>query len=172
MATALVIIDMQNGFMCERTTHLVDKIYDYTVNNKFDYILATEYVNHEHTACYIFEGWKACMKGTAASQTVSKLASLPNQIFQKDKYSCWNDRFTTYLVKNNISQLYFVGVDTGCCVLHSAFDAYNDLWDIYVVEDLCGSTSGIDSHKAAIQVLKECITSERVIQSTEGIKDK
>lgn len=45
-------------------------------------------------------------------------------------------------------------------MLHSAFDFYNDLVDCSVIEDLCGSTSGIREQEAALIVLRSCITEE------------
>lgn len=48
-----------------------------------------------------------------------------------------------------------IRLNTGCCVLHSVFDSYNDLVDSVVIEDLCGSTFGNNSHECDIQILKE-----------------
>jgi nicotinamidase-related amidase len=87
-------------------------------------------------------------------------------IFDKNVYSCYNEEFRKYLRENDIDELYFCGVNTGCCVLHSAFDSYNDLVSTYVIEDLCGSTNGVSSHNCAIQILSECITRNRIINET------
>lgn len=165
MKKALVIIDMQYGFINEYTKDLVDKIVEYAKLSDFDDVVCTAYVNNENTACYKFEGWKECMEGTKDSQVVDKILEVSSLLFEKDKYSCWNENFKRWVKENKIDVLYFVGVNTGCCVLHSAFDAYNDLQDCRVVSDLCGSTSGHESHECALKVLRECITKERVITS-------
>lgn len=169
MKNALVIIDMQIGFINNNTKHLPDKISDFIDNNrdKFDIILATQYINHENTPCYIFDGWKDCMEGTDEIKIVSAISSKVDCVIQKDVYSCWCKDLIDKLNNLNIDKVYFVGVNTGCCVLHSAFDAYNSLQDCAVIEDLCGSTSGYDSHKVALQVLRECITKQRVIKSEQ-----
>ena len=169
MKKALVIIDMQNGFINEHTRGLVADIKKYAETNNFDEIVATTYVNNENTACYKFENWKDCMEGTVDAEVVPELAQLANRIFKKSKYSCWNQEFIDWIAEKQIDILYFVGVNTGCCVLHSAFDAYNDLYEIRVVHDLCGSSNGADSHTAALQVLRECITKQRVIESTAQV---
>jgi nicotinamidase-related amidase len=89
--------------------------------------------------------------------------------FQKSVYSCYNDEFKQYLKENDINELFMCGVNTGCCVLHSAFDTYNDLVSTYVIQDLCGSTSGFQPHLNAIQVLRECITRDRVVTTSEYV---
>lgn len=163
MRTALVIIDMQRGFIKASTVHLVIDIASFIEKNKdkFDDIVGTRYINHENTACYRFEGWKKCMEGSTEAQMVPELEKYCTRIFDKSQYSCWTKEFQEYA--EPFDKLYFVGVNTGCCVLHSAFDAYNNLKDCAVIRDLCGSTSGEHSHQAALQVLEECITKQRVI---------
>lgn len=169
MRNALVVIDMQIGFINEHTEMLENKIANFIDKYKehFHSIIGTRYINHTETACYKFEGYTKCMRGSVEAYTSPKLASKYTFSFSKDKYSCWTDKLKMYIRENKIDRLYFVGVNTGCCVLHSAFDAYNDVMNCYVISDLCGSTSGEQSHKVALQVLRECITSERVIESKE-----
>lgn len=165
MNKALIIVDMQYGFMNDNTKDLEQKMIRFIDNNinKFKIVIATQYVNHEKSPCYIFEGWKGCMNGTQESEIISSIYSRSDITASKDIYSCWNSQLKDILKQLKIDKVYFIGVNTGCCVLHSAFDAYNDLQDCAVIEDLCGSTSGENSHKAAIQILRECITKQRVI---------
>ena len=165
MNKALIIVDMQYGFMNTNTKHLEKEICDFIdkYRSDFDLIAATQYVNSKDTPCYKFEGWKECMAGTHDAEILDSIKQRVSIVIPKGVYSCWLE-----LVDNNIcnpyfDKIYFIGVNTGCCVLHSAFDAYNDLQDCAVIEDLCGSTSGESSHRAAIQILKECITKQRVI---------
>lgn len=167
MGNALIIIDMQKGFINENTKHLPCRIRQYIQQHKgeFDAIAGTAYINNVGTACHIFEGWDECMEGSEESEIVPELKGYMDKIFNKSKYSCWNKEFRQWVEWNQFDKLYFVGISTACCVLHSAFDAYNDLQDCCVIEDLCGSTRGESTQRAAIQILKECITEERVISS-------
>ena len=174
MKNILVIVDMQYGFMNENTKHLEDKINCFIDKNKdnFELIIATQYINHDESPCYKFEGWMDCMKGTHESEVLDSIKQKADLIVSKDVYSCWNK--ISDIVKG-ANKIYYVGVNTGCCVLHSVFDTYNDLQDCSVISDLCGSTSGEDSHNAALQVLRECITKERVItkeQAEEAIEEE
>lgn len=166
---ALVIIDMQKGFINDKTAHLPNLILDYANTHHFDHILGTAYINNENTACYIFEKWYKCMEGSEEAEIVPELKPIIGKVFNKGKYSCWNEEFRQYVQDNNIDELYFVGISTACCVLHSAFDAYDDLQECYVISDLCGSMRGESSHQPALQLLRECITEDRVITSTTPI---
>lgn len=165
MRTALVIIDMQNCFINQHTKHLITKIENFIRENSFDLIICTEFINNKNTALYR-DGYKSCLYGDKESETVSELNRLYDIKFQKDKYTCWSEYFTNMLNYNDIDRLVFVGVDTGCCVLHSVYDAYNNLYDTYVISDLCASTQGEESHKHGIELLKENIIN-RVITSKE-----
>ena len=164
-----LIIDMQNGFINNFTEDLVPKIRDFQDKiNDFVVTAGTRYVNHEHTACYMFEGWKSCMEGSKEAEIVPALRNCMVQIFDKDKYSCWNEELKAFVRENKIRKIYFAGVNTGCCVLNSVLDCYNDLVDCAVIEDLCGSTSGVREHEAALTVLRSCITEERVITAAQA----
>lgn len=163
MRTCLVIIDMQKGFINQHTEHLIDKISEYIKTQEFTKIVATRYINHENTACYKLENWKECLEGSDDIEIVDKLKPFIEKTFNKDKYSCWNKEFKEFVELNEFDILYFVGVNTGCCVLASVFDAHNDLYDTRVVAELCGSTSGEESHQAGLRILRDCLTKNRVI---------
>ena len=167
--TLFLIVDMQNGFINSYTENLVGKIRDFQNRIKDRVITAgTRYVNHEHTACYLFEGWKSCMNGSEEAEIVPELRDSMVKVFAKDKYSCWNDEMKAFVREYGIKKIYFAGVNTGCCVLNSVLDCYNDLVDCAVIEDLCGSTSGMKEHEAALTVLRSCITDERVVTTEKA----
>ena len=167
MENCLVLIDVQNGFRNENTDEIFERIKSFISNNNsiFNHIVATRYINHPNTPCYKFEGWKGCMKGSQEAELVDWLKNNKSieKVFDKSVYSCFNDEFKNYLKDKNIGKVYFVGVNTDCCVLHSAFDCYNDLIDCSIIKDLCGSTAGKESHDCAIHILENCISKDRVV---------
>ena len=169
----IAVIDMQNGFVNEYTEGIDRKILDFleAIKEKDVCVVGTRSVNHEHTPCYVFEGWKDCMEGTKEAQVLDTLCPSLQRIFDKDKYSCWNGEMKQFVKEQGIEKIYFTGVNTGCCVLHSAFDCYNDLVDCSVIEDLCGSTSGPAEHEAALVVLRSCITKERVVTAGQAVEE-
>lgn len=167
MKNCLVLIDLQNGFKNNNTEVIFERIKSFISNNRFifDHIVVTRYVNNPNTACYKFEGWKDCMEGSQESELVDWLKNNKTieKVFDKSVYSCFNDEFKNYLKDKNINKVYFVGVNTDCCVLHSVLDCYNSVIDCSIIKDLCGSTLGKESHDCAIHILNNCITKERVV---------
>ena len=170
--TLFLIADMQKGFINHFTEELVWKICDFQHRIGKRVITAgTRYVNHERTACYLFEGWKKCMTGTEEAEIVPELRASMERVFDKDKYSCWNEEMQIFVRENEITKIYFAGVNTGCCVLHSVLDCYNDLVDCAVIEDLCGSTSGAEEHENVLAVLRSCITEKRVVTAEQAYRE-
>ena len=108
------------------------------------------------------------MAGSEEAEVVPMLRESMVKVFDKDKYSCWNDEMKAFVREYGIKKIYFAGVNTGCCVLNSVLDCYNDLVDCAVIEDLCGSTSGMKEHEAALTVLRSCITDERVVTTEKA----
>lgn len=170
--TLFLIVDMQKGFINQFTEDLVWKIRDFQHRIAERVITAgTRYVHHERTACYLFERWKNCMEGTEEAEIVPELRDGMERVFDKDKYSCWNEEMQIYVRENEITKIYFAGVNTGCCVLHSVLDCYNDLVECAVIEDLCGSTSGSEEHENALAVLRNCITEKRVVTAEQAYRE-
>ena len=98
-----LIIDMQNGFINQNTQGIDERILDFLEQIKGRAIVAgTRYVNNENTACYVFEGWKACMEGTEEAEILPTLRGHMERVFDKDKYSCWNDEMKQFIRDNKI----------------------------------------------------------------------
>lgn len=167
--SALVIIDMQNGFINNQTKNVLKKIESFVKEKAslFTCIIGTQYVNNKNTACYRYENWKECMEGDEKTELCTELKGFINYIIKKDKYTCYTEEFLNILATNHINRIYFCGVNTGCCVLHSVLDCYENVMDCYVIEDLCGSTSGKHYHNISIELLGTLITKERIITSKD-----
>ena len=169
MKICLVLIDLQKGFMNKNTDHIPVLIREFLQSypDTFDEVVATRYINHPGTACYLFEGWKGCMEGTEDTELCHDLEGLYSHVFIKDKYSCWNEEFRQFTKEHCFDKIYFVGVNTGCCVLHSVLDCYNAVQDCAVISDFCGSTTGEELHELSLKLLSTLITKERIITSSK-----
>ena len=148
--SALIVVDMQKVFINDQTKKVLERIKTFLTRKDrlFSCVIGTQYVNNKNTACYQYEGWKECMEGV-----------------KKDKYTCYTEEFLKILKDNHINKVFFCGVNTGCCVLHSVLDCYENIIDCYVIEDLCGSTSGEHYHDISIDLLGTLITKERIVTS-------
>lgn len=167
MSSCLVIIDVQNEFLTRDTDFIPDKVLHLIENSNFDYIVGTQFFNYSGSPFIRLMDWDGCMSGKAVKMD-DKLYEKCDKVFLKSTYSCFTDDFIEYINSKKISKLYFVGIDTDCCVLMSAVDAFEKNLDFEVLLDYCASTGGIESHNAGVAVLKrlvghKCLTRRRPI---------
>ena len=162
MISCLVIIDVQNGFLTNETNHVPDRIKELLSREKFDHIVATKYMNHEGSPCYKQLNWTSLM--TADSQKLDEyIESISERVFEKDTYSCFTDEFKEFLKKEKITDLYFVGIDTDCCVLGSVFDTFDAGLNYKVNINCCASCGGKVQHDASVTVMKRVFGAQYLV---------
>lgn len=168
MKTCLIIIDMQIGFINPYTKHLPAKIAEFIDNHvtAFDTIIATRYCNTPETACYQLGNWKECMSGTSDVNLSPLIRPYVQKIFDKTTYSGLTSELKIFLQNQQFDKLYFCGVNTDCCVLATVFSCYDNVQDCIVLQDLCASTLGTAKHQHALDLLRDNITPDRVINSS------
>ncbi|MFT9057807.1 MAG: isochorismatase family protein, partial [Ethanoligenens sp.] len=66
---------------------------------------------------------------------------------------------------NNINKLYFVGIDTDCCVLKSATDCFERNIPFEVLINYCATNGGKESQDAAIRVMQRTIGKKNINSS-------
>lgn len=149
--TALVISDMQNGFIVEATKNLPLKIQNHLEAQKYDFVIFTKFINLENSNFVRKLKWNAC-KNSPEIDFVPELSELAskNHIFEKNTYSIFKSKeFVEFLSRNDISKLFFCGLDLDACILASAFEAFDLGFDFEILHDLSGSTAHIDMGDAA-----------------------
>jgi nicotinamidase-related amidase len=161
MNNCLVIIDVQNGFLYRNTKHAVGRIQKLVNGKKFDYIVATRFVNHDGSPHDKLIGWRK-MLGKKSQALSPEIAELAEKVFDKDTYSCFTPEFCDFVKKAKIGTLYFAGLDTDCCVLKSAADAFERGIKPIVVKKCCASHGGKLSHWAGLKVLSR-LTGQDII---------
>ena len=62
-----------------------------------------------------------------------------------------------------IDKIYLCGIDTECCVLKTAFDLFENEYDVYVLKDYCACMCGTQRHNNAIEILKRNIGYDKII---------
>ena len=158
MKRCLVIIDVQNGFLGENTIPVVADIKSLIENNEnmFEHIVATKFINNPNSGFTDFMKWNDFMddESTALDPYVLQVSET---VFIKPGYTCFTDEFESFVADKEIDYLYFVGVDTDCCVLKSAADCFERNIPFQVLMNYCRSNGGDESHKAAELVLLRMI---------------
>ena len=153
MRNCLVIIDVQRGFLTDDTDFIPEKIRQLTESMNFDHIVATKYINTQDSPHYLFTNWDGLMD-PESQQLDEFVASISEKVFDKNINSCFSEEFVTFLRENDITKLFFVGIDTDCCVMKSAFDCFDRIIPFDVFTECCASTGGKNIHEAACEVMK------------------
>ena len=78
-------------------------------------------------------------------------------------YTALNEELKNYLKIKNIDEIYICGIDTECCILKTAFDLFEDGYNIYVLKDYSACTLGKERHENAIEILERNIGKEYII---------
>ncbi|MFA7279458.1 MAG: isochorismatase family cysteine hydrolase [Sterolibacterium sp.] len=192
--TALLVVDMQNGFcdpkgsmaLAEINYHqqnqiiptvkeLVEVCHD--VGIQVLWSLQQHYPNDVTRAKHRIPthlqklGVKVCTKGTWDAELVDQLKVVlkpEDDIFEKHRSSCFYDTtLATKLRVRGITTLIVCGVATNYCVESTIRDAYARDFDIIVIEDAVASMWD-DLHRAT---LKNVELMYGVVMSLSSLKD-
>jgi len=154
--TALIVLDLQNCFIAERTKSLPQKIKEHIETQKYDFIIFSKFINSENSNFVKKLNWNKC-KHSPETDIVSELSeiALENHIFEKSTYSIFKSKqFVDFLSQNKISKLFFCGLDLDACVLASVFEAFDLGFDFEILLDLTGSSAKIDIDSSAKQIIE------------------
>lgn len=150
----LLIIDLQNQFINENTKSSINDI-EYLINSKmYDRICFTKFVNSIDNPTYKFLGWTGCL--TEQSRDIC-INTKDNKVFEKNTYSAFNNELIEYIEKNNIDEIYLCGIDIECCVLATAYNLFENGYNVKVIKDYCYSMYGDNCKQNAIGILERNI---------------
>lgn len=158
MSSLLLVIDLQKGFVNEKTEYLVEKINHLIQRNLYDQIAFTRFINTPQSVLAKKRNYFGCM----GEDNELVIDAMNCKVFEKDIYSAYNDELKKYIETNQIDQIYLCGLDTDACVLKTAFDLFENGYDVFVLKDYCASTGGEKLHQAALEVLKRNIGEDQV----------
>ncbi|MFA5131149.1 MAG: isochorismatase family cysteine hydrolase [Patescibacteria group bacterium] len=161
MKKALIIIDVQKGFINKLTKPIVIKIRKYILktNNHYDLLIFTQYFNRKGSNFIRSLKWSGFMdkNQTDLADEIKELIN-GNHLFPKFTYSSFVDnKLFSLLKKNKIDQVELAGFDTENCVLTFARDAFDRGMSVLVLKNLTASHSSPRLHKAALEIIKHNI---------------
>lgn len=165
MSNCLVVVDVQEGFISEQTSEVPKKVVGLMESDVFDHVVATRYENIEDSPFVRFLGWKDFFD-EASRKVYSGVLERAEQVFPKTTYTCFTSQFIRYIERNSIDELYIAGIDTDCCVLASATDAFERGIRPVVMANYCASNGGAQSHDAALRVMERTIGPAQINYST------
>ena len=160
MPKALLIVDVQNGFVNEKTKHipaLVEKLqYNY------DLVIATRFINMPDSPFRKLIKWQHHSPDTDEIE----LAFKPKEgavIIDKYIYTCIDESFLCLLKENGIEAVDVCGIDTDICVTKCAVDLFERNITPYVLKDYCATHADADIQRSALIILSRYIGRTQIV---------
>jgi nicotinamidase-related amidase len=168
--TALVVVDVQNGFITDLSRPVVPVIKDlvdrWTATGRP--IVFTRYLNHPGSMFEKLLDWR---KVTHSPETdiVPELADAATRadVIDKHGYTLFNDTGRALVADHGWTDLVFCGIDTEICVLKSAVDAFEAGITPWIITDASASHSSVAAHDAGILIGRRFIGPAQFITTTQ-----
>lgn len=163
MSNALIVVDVQEGFINQYTEHIPERVVRLIGQGDFDPILFTRFINTESGPYRRFMDWHDCAEEPEINLAPELLPhAADDHTFEKDGYAGMPENLARYLDNQNIQRATIVGIDTDMCVLKVAMDIFDLNIEPIVLVDCCASTSGLQSHLAGLAVLARNIGADQL----------
>lgn len=157
----LFLIDIQNGFVSDRTKFIIPRIRQLAESFKGDFILATKFINSQNSGFTEIMHWGR-LKESPEIDLLPFVKKCADYIIEKNTYTACTDEVLKILSEKNINEVYIAGIDTDCCVLTTAINLFEHNIRPIVLEEYCASNGGENSHNSAITVLKRTIGMQQI----------
>lgn len=165
--SALVIVDVQNGFVRENSAHVVPTIAS-IVRRWQDAggdTVFTRYFNPPGSTFERLIHWTR-LRDAPETDIVPELAPLAARataIIDKTIYSLFSDKGSQLVKDCGWTDLYVCGIATESCVLKTAVDAFERDITPWLIEDASASHAGSEAHDAGILVASRFIGKDQII---------
>ncbi len=156
---ALLVVDVQNGFINDNTRDLPHKIEE--IQNNYKTVLALQFINLEGSMFRRELNWTKLSLNTDEVE----LAFTPRNdilIFPKYAYGV-SSQLLNYLIENNINSIDVCGLNTDGCVTKICMDLFDNGILPKVLSGYCASCVGQLVHEQALVSLKHIIGAQNVI---------
>lgn len=166
MSDALLVVDVQNGFINEFTRHIPARIVELIERERHSPVLFTRFVNVEGSPFRRILDWDDCAEppDTEIAREVAPFAE-EHRIFSKPGYAGLPDGLAEYLRREKYERIVVVGIDTDMCVLKVAMDLFDLNIEPLVYVDCCASTAGLQAHLAGLAVLARNIGADHLLDA-------
>lgn len=160
MQKALLIVDVQNGFVNEKTKHipmLVEKL-----QYSYDLVIATRFINLPDSPFRRLIKWDHLSPDTDEIEFAFK----PKEgvvVIDKYIYSCIDEPFLRLLKDKGIEAVDICGIDTDICVTKCAVDLFERNITPYVLKDYCATHADADVQESALIILARYIGKTQII---------
>lgn len=166
-ATALFVVDMQNGFVNQNSAHIVPNIIRLLDRGGWSTVVFTRFINRPESPYVRWIGWSRFM-ASPETDIIDQLRPYARKVIDKKGYSAFVPAVAKFLEKRKIKRVVVCGVATDGCVLKTAVDAFEREIEPVVVADACASHAGSVVHDAALMLIPRFI-GRRQVRTTDEV---
>ncbi|WP_405186385.1 cysteine hydrolase [Streptomyces anulatus] len=168
-SAALVVIDMQNGFVNHHSRHVVPAVADLVArwSAAGRPVVFTRYFNYPDSPYERFFQWRR-LQEPPETDIVPELAEAAGRAHagvDKTGYTLFTPEAAELIRRAGWTDLVFCGIATESCVLKSAADAFEHGYAPWIVTDACASDAGPDVHDAGLLVARRLIGTGQLVDA-------
>ncbi|MER6844823.1 isochorismatase family cysteine hydrolase [Streptomyces platensis] len=169
--TALIVVDVQNGFVNDRSQHavpVVQRLVDSWTKAGAPVIFARFY-NALGSPYERFTGWtrlRSAEERSIVADLAPYLASAA-AVIDKPTSSALTADCLELIERSGWTDLAICGIDTDSCVYDTAVSAYHAGYRPWMVTDACASTGGAAYHEAALLLAARNLGRKQLLTTDE-----
>ena len=157
---ALLIVDVQVGFVNDATRHILPKVV--ALQSQYEHVYATRFVNAEGSPYRKLLDWHRFYANSGdvplAFEPVDGV-----QVIDKHVYTCITPDFLRDLRDKGIEEVAICGIDTDACVTQCAVDLFQHGIRPVLLSEACASHAGAEYHDAALRILARLIGKKQIV---------
>jgi nicotinamidase-related amidase len=173
---ALVVIDVQRGFVNAGSAHVVPVVADLAARwaDAGGPVVFTRYRNHPGSAFERLIGWTR-LQDEAEIELVPELAVLADRAVVADKtgYTALTPQVAALAAEHGWTDLFLCGIDTASCVLITAAAVFEAGLTPWVVADACASNATSvppeEAHAAGLMLIRRLVGAGQVITAAGAL---
>lgn len=173
-SAALVVIDMQNGFVNHHSGHAVPAVSDLTAQWTAvgRPVIFTRYFNYPGSSYERFFQWHRLQEQpeTDIVPELAEAAAHAHEVIDKTGYTLFTPEADGLIRQAGWTDLVFCGIATESCVLKSAADAFERGYAPWIVTDACATDAGPDVHDAGLVVARRLIGSSQLVTTDHVVE--
>lgn len=170
----LAVVDVQNGFVSEssrRAVPVIADVVDRWQANGGDTVF-TRYSNYPGSPFERLIGYFE-LHGSPETDLVPQLTRSAERavtVIDKSVYTLFSETGSAAVDRHGWTDIYICGIDTECCVLKTAVDAFERGYTPWVLTDACASHSDEESHRAGLLILSKLIGPNQLITTSDMLE--
>lgn len=172
MNRALIVVDMQVGFVSEKSAPIVPKVVDLVERWEATSrdVVFTRFINRPGSPFEQFMSWKK-LETSPEIDIVPELAEHAARavaVIDKPAYGAFIPQFVDLVAARGWTEFVICGIATESCVAQTAVEAFTAGYRPLVVTDACYSHAGQVPHEAGLLSIKRNVGRNQLITS-EGV---